>query len=337
MKSCESFTKRGVECGPERQRRRRAASLVAGFTLVELLVVIAIIGILVALLLPAIQAAREAARRTQCLNNVKQIALGCLNYENTHKEFPPAYTKPTPGDEKYRFHHSFMAFILPYLEETAIADRYTLDDHWRSTIGGRPVPGAPPNPNDELVKLPLPTAQCPTVPQREQLNVSDYSIAACFSEASDARKKLVDAKLVPNLPLKDWQSILHNYEPKPSGAWPRVTVRAKDVTDGLTYSFMIFECGGRPLVYRNGVPTGATVGGAEWASHDNWFVVHELCGGNQLMNCTNNNEIYSFHTNGCNFGMGDGSVHFVQETISPTVFAALFTRSGDEVVDESVF
>lgn len=65
-----------------------------GFTLVELLVVIAIIGVLVALLLPAIQAAREAARRTQCVNNIKQMALGCVNYESAHQAFPPGRENP---------------------------------------------------------------------------------------------------------------------------------------------------------------------------------------------------------------------------------------------------
>jgi prepilin-type processing-associated H-X9-DG protein len=111
----------------------------------------------------------------------------------------------------------------------------------------------------------------------------------------------------------------------------------KDVTDGLTHSFLLFECGGRPTIYQGRRETNTEVSGGEWASIDNWFVVHDLCGGNQLMNCNNNNEIYSFHNGGCNFTMGDGSVQFVQETISPTIFCALFTRNGDELINEAPF
>ena len=96
-----------------------------GFTLVELLVVIAIIGILVALLLPAIQAAREAARRTQCTNNLKQLALAMHNYSDTHRCIPPGVLaqKPFP----YR-NASWLARLMPHIEQTAAYDQFTFNE-----------------------------------------------------------------------------------------------------------------------------------------------------------------------------------------------------------------
>ena len=102
-----------------RPLKRRSA-----FTLVELLVVIAIIGILVALLLPAIQAAREAARRTQCINNLKQLGLAVLNYNGARKEFPTGGTEPwhDEGNANSLFGkgYGWMVQILPYVEDTAL-------------------------------------------------------------------------------------------------------------------------------------------------------------------------------------------------------------------------
>jgi prepilin-type N-terminal cleavage/methylation domain-containing protein len=107
--------------GEDMSRQRRGAR---GFTLVELLVVIAIIGILIALVIPAVQAAREASRRSQCLNNLKQIGLALQNYESSFGQFPPAgiYPVGATASDSYSVH----ARLLPYLEQSGL---YTLIDY----------------------------------------------------------------------------------------------------------------------------------------------------------------------------------------------------------------
>ncbi|MCA9237422.1 MAG: DUF1559 domain-containing protein [Planctomycetales bacterium] len=302
------------------------------FTLVELLVVIAIIGVLVSLLLPAIQAAREAARRSTCTNHVKQLALGCINYEGAQRLYPQVYQVDNPATPEVEHRQGFMIFILPYLEQAALANQYSFDHDWKTF--GRPAPGATPNPNDELIKTPLEFVKCPSVPDESFQNRSDFAVATCFSFASDARKQLVTAKLAPDLELRDWQSILSNYEPQPSGSWPERRVSSKDVLDGLSNSFMLFEDAGRPTLYVKGAATTSETDGAEWASDSLWFVVHggqPYCPATELANCHNGNEVYAMHPGGGNYAYGDGSVHFIQESASPTVWAALFTRSGGEV------
>ncbi|TWU22713.1 DUF1559 domain-containing protein [Bythopirellula polymerisocia] len=108
-----------------------------GFTLVELLVVIAIIGVLVALLLPAVQAAREAARRMQCQNNLKQIGLAMLNYENTNGELPPGCRAVADDENRWNVREGWGAVILPYMELQTLADQFDWTKSYKAAVNTR--------------------------------------------------------------------------------------------------------------------------------------------------------------------------------------------------------
>src|ERR1700752_3744782 len=103
--------------GPRRTNRR-----VSGFTLVELLVVIAIIGVLLALLIPAVQSARETSRRAACQNNLKQLGAALTNYETTKKRWPPGKKWSGPTNDPHSFAMAWSSYLLNYLEEKVIAD-----------------------------------------------------------------------------------------------------------------------------------------------------------------------------------------------------------------------
>ncbi len=138
---------------------RRKDSRTAGFTLVELLVVIAIIGILVALLLPAIQAAREAARRSQCSNNLKNIGLALINFSDVYKRLPAAAaahpSQPIPFGSRAKG-ATWVLEIMPFIEEQALYDRF--DKKISVTMNDR----AAPDTNGPLLGVSLPFLVCPS-------------------------------------------------------------------------------------------------------------------------------------------------------------------------------
>ena len=153
-----------------------------GFTLVELLVVIAIIGILVALLLPAIQAAREAARRTQCQNNLKQMGLAILNYESSIGEMPPGVVKDNPGGTTGGdYYHGWSHDILRYAEDQSLRDLYEEDI---------PITATAPANDPKVIKAKafretyIPMYQCPSDLPPELLQPDSGPASALFRTSS---------------------------------------------------------------------------------------------------------------------------------------------------------
>lgn len=315
-----------------------------GFTLVELLVVIAIIGVLVVLLLPAIQAARESARRSQCTSQMKQMGLACLMYEGQQKELPPAYTAGgtnlTFNDREF-YRHNLITFLLPFIEQQNLADLYNFKQNWNEHRKKNPNGLT----NFEVCRSnPLKLMQCPSVGSREEEVVSDYSVSTFISanQTTGFALKMLENRLNRLAPEDLWSSILNNYDPSRTIYQP---VKLSQISDGLSNSFMLFEIGGRPTVYnRAHLVNGQTNSfGRFWANHENWFATHgnftdesgndrNNCDG-QMINCTNLEEVYSFHPGGANFTYGDGSVHFISEDLDIVIFAALHSRAGSEVVE----
>lgn len=290
------------------------------FTLVELLVVIAIIGVLVALLLPAVQAAREAARRSQCANNLKQLTLGMHSFEGTYGYLPfgdrlndSNTNKVGPGLQ-----------TLPFVEQQPLYDRYDFSVNWYDP------------PNAEVVTTKLNVHICPSTPGSDRLFSATEGGVPFTAMASDY---ITPSGVGGN--EKNYLLSTFNVTVADDKAMLTKKVKAanhlRDATDGLSNSILYIECAAKPDIWSNGRRTGAINNKTGWASHatgfDPKFFVPGGCTGigSCVINCCNDQAIYAFHPGGTNVGMGDGSVRYLTETISPVAFVALLTRAGGEV------
>jgi len=336
----------------------------AAFTLVELLVVIAIIGVLVALLLPAVQAAREAARRTQCRNNLKQIGLALHNFEGAHRYFPTAYkllptSDPAAPSGTGTYGASAFILILPYLEENS---SYAQIDISKAALNPVNMP-----PINAAYSTPINTFLCPSAPGDPTVDYSaelgrsfgnfainvSYPPGLIFGRTDYCPDAGMEAN-IPGINITAGASIICQ---PPDGP-----VRIKDITDGTSNTIMIVEDAGRPGWYGNrGLVTSAgsytagpngpaPQGGGAWADPLNYNATNGAdpsgsgiaAGGDFLgippapwscaNGCSNDSEIFSFHPGGSNVLFGDGSVRSMVDGLTMNQMEALLSRAGGEVI-----
>jgi prepilin-type N-terminal cleavage/methylation domain-containing protein/prepilin-type processing-associated H-X9-DG protein len=300
-----------------------------GFTLIELLVVIAIIAILIGLLLPAVQKVREAAARMQCSNNLKQFGLALHNHHDTVGYFPPSATSQAfnPGWAKL---HGWGTFLLPYIEQDNLYKLYQWTSDWNTAV------------NQPVVTAQVKTFLCPSAPNGR-----------------------IDTAPPSTTPAGPWQAAPTDYTPTTRIAQNAINagfvnpapgdingvmvtnqkLRIADITDGTSNTMALGEDAGRPQRWQMGKLVNAQVANtaASWADRNNLIApTGALADGSKRlgpcpMNCTNDNELYSFHTGGVNVVLADGAVRFVRSSITLTMLSAMITKAGGEVLTGNEF
>ena len=350
---------RQTEAGSSRTIRCRAHA----FTLVELLVVIAIIGVLVALLLPAVQAAREAARRAQCTNNMKQMALSTLMYEDSHKELPAGsygwYSEPGKIWYQDRFQGNCLMRLLPYLEQTAVYDALAQAyDDPNSTLGSqdgftRAIHPSIPKPND-----------WPRFADGREIGTVEIAAFICPSDShpdnTDGRKMhnysasagpgFVEDHSGCSCPLSDtfnqqWAKPFSGpaIDPLNSGPFNRHSTpyRLQQIEDGLSNTIFFGEV--RPQCsehaargwthYNNGQGVITTIIPINTDTCSSKDETTNFC----RANCNWGTELgfKSAHPGGALFSMGDGSVHLLTESIDMQSYQYLGARADGQVIADS--
>ncbi len=296
------------------------------FTLVELLVVIAIIGILIAMLLPAVQAAREAARRMSCTNNLKQIGLALHNYHDTHRTLPTGwigFNASGAADFVGEPGWAWSTRILPFLEQQPLYE--TIDTN---TWVADPV-------NDRARVSTVPTFICPS-----DVGKDVFTLMEAIDEEHESTTP-VTTLAKSNYPgvfgTLDMHAVCEQGEPGYNGCqgngmfYLNRNVAFRDITDGLSNTFMVGE---RWSKWIQSTWTGVVHGG--W--HAPARVVAVASDGfppNSEANVEQQTHNFSsFHPAGTNFLLCDGHVKMISETIDVETYGALCTRSAGDLVGE---
>jgi prepilin-type N-terminal cleavage/methylation domain-containing protein/prepilin-type processing-associated H-X9-DG protein len=305
----------------------RVSFIRRAFTLIELLVVIAIIGVLIALLLPAVQKVREAANRASCSNNLKQLGLACHQYENTFGKFPPGHVMgPFPeGGVPRAVNHGWGGYLLRFIEQQALADLYRWDlFHYDPD-------------NQPVASVPLKIIQCPSAEPNRFMVHGTYSWGGKGACTDYAPTEKVDSALAERGLVErvgDYRGVLTL----------NAMTRQAEITDGTSHTILLTEDAGRPRQWRAGQPgPDNAVSGCPWVGGGNAITMMGSSpdGTTRLgpcaLNCNNDHEVYSFHPGGANAVFADGSVRFLRAGMTVRILAALVTRAGGEVVTDSEF
>jgi prepilin-type N-terminal cleavage/methylation domain-containing protein/prepilin-type processing-associated H-X9-DG protein len=329
------------------------------FTLVELLVVIAIIGILVALLLPAVQAAREAARRISCSNNLHNIAMAALNFENSHGYLPVSIVQwPEDFDINRKWigpkdgimdarnggpgysGKGWIVDILPQMEQAAIYDQ--IQQGLKTTKGKKTFTARANNGAGmgvveirSAMATQLPWLSCPSdssaQASAEQWYWPDIPVAT-----TSYKGVIGDSAIWPSdNSFPDFGSLpdCHNTTECNGMIWRGTyfnQVKLKSATDGLSNTFLIGEC-----VVSQDFHSAALFADGDWASCGiplNYFVVGVTSETIKVDLWYDVRGFKSVHPGGAQFAMADGSVHFINDNIDEGTYRALATRNGDEAV-----